>query len=120
MTAAANPPLKRLTSATDRLSSAEPTGALAGSSAPKVVAEGVPSALLSDPHPVDGRRPVAWLHIVAPDDWRAPVEATSRCECGRYDHATNRRAVLALVEAHNAHRDLCPLRHPVSERSRAA
>jgi hypothetical protein len=120
MTAPASPPLKRLTSATEHPSTAEPGGAPAGSSAPKVVAEGVPSAVLPDPRLADGRRPVAWLHIVAPSDWSMPPRAISRCDCGRYESARGRARVLALIESHTAHRDLCPLLNPASERSRAA
>lgn len=120
MTAPASPPLKRLTGTIDQPSTAEPSGAPAGSSAPKVVAEGVPSAVLPDSRPADGRRPVAWLHIITPSDWSMPPRAFSRCDCGRNLSARGRARVLALIADHTAHRELCPLRHPASERSRAA
>ncbi|MGW7457058.1 hypothetical protein [Streptomyces sp. NPDC054797] len=104
------PPLKSITDTTDGPSSAEPARAPGGSGAPKVVAEGVPSALLPDPRPADGRRPVAWLRIVAPPSFASPTEATAWCECDkRVRTATGRPAVLQLVEAHNHHRTVCPL-----------
>jgi hypothetical protein len=114
------PPLKSPTAPTTGPQAAQQPGPYAGGSAPKVVAEGVPSAVLPDPRPADGRRPVAWLHIVAPSDWSMPPRAFSRCDCGRYESARGRARVLALIESHTAHRDLCPLLNPASERSRAA
>ncbi|MEV6617551.1 hypothetical protein AB0N31_27610 [Streptomyces sp. NPDC051051] len=64
----------------------------------------------SDPHRPDGRYPVAWLHITAPRG--ATPTATSKCLCG-WDRSTiGHTRVLALIEAHAAHRDLCPLRNP--------
>jgi hypothetical protein len=114
------PPLKSPTAPTTGLQAAEQPGPYAGGKAPKVVAEGVPSAVLPDPRPADGRRPVAWLHIVAPSDWSMPPRAFSRCDCGRNLSALGRARVLALIADHTAHRDLCPVRHPASERSRAA
>jgi hypothetical protein len=119
-TTAPRPHLKSPTAPADRPSPAEPTPSPAASSAPKIAAEGARSSVRSDPRAGDGRRPVAWLHVVAPPDWGATVEATSWCSCGRYDHATTRRGVLALVEAHTAHHDVCPLRRPATEGSKAA
>lgn len=86
--------------------------------APKGVAEGVLSALRPDPQVGDGRHPVAWLHVVAPPDWRIVPTATSRCACGRDRSVIGRKNVLALVQDHTAHRDVCPLRN--SEGRKAA
>ncbi|MFJ4568275.1 hypothetical protein ACIP4U_32310 [Streptomyces caelestis] len=78
--------------------------------------KGVRTACSSDPHGDDGRRPVAWLHIVAP---RGTVPtATSRCACGRDRSAVGKPRVLALIDDHAAHRDACPLRN--SQEGRAA
>ncbi|MFG2195842.1 hypothetical protein [Streptomyces sp. NPDC048639] len=83
----------------------------------KDVAEGVLSALRSDPQRGDGRYPVAWLHIVAPRG--AVPTATSTCACGRHRSAIGQRRVLALIEAHTNHRDTCPLRTPQEGRAAA-
>ncbi|MFJ6633328.1 hypothetical protein ACIQMR_18345 [Streptomyces sp. NPDC091376] len=78
--------------------------------APKGAArKGVPSALRPGTHPGDGRHPIAWLHITAPGRGTVPT-ATSRCACGRDGSAVGKARVLALVEDHQAHRDVCPLR----------
>ncbi len=104
------PSLKSITATPDSLSSAGQTPATDHSGAPKVVAEGVPSSVRPDPRSADGRRPVAWLRIVAPPSFGAPTEATAWCECDkRVQTATGRTAVLQLVEAHNHHRTVCPL-----------
>ncbi|MEU7601497.1 hypothetical protein AB0B78_05085 [Streptomyces sp. NPDC040724] len=92
---------------TTRPRSAEPTPTPDGSSAPKVVAEGVPSALRPDPHGDDGRRPVAWLHINAPGRGVTP-SVRSWCACGRNLFAAGQRRALALIADHAAHRDACP------------
>ena len=87
------PRLKSLTPAPDQPSTAEPAEPPIGRSAPKVPArQGVLSSLRPDPQADDGRAPEA---------------------VGRDD-------VLALVEAHTAHRDTCPLRNPAPERRQAA
>ncbi|MET9899484.1 hypothetical protein [Streptomyces sp. NPDC006446] len=75
---------------------------------PKGVAEGVPIAVRPDPHPGDGRYPIAWLTICAPRG--AIPTATSRCLCGRDRSAVGHGKVLALIADHTAHRDTCPLR----------
>ncbi|MFG2460985.1 hypothetical protein ACIP2X_22005 [Streptomyces sp. NPDC089424] len=36
--------------------------------------------------------------------------ATSKCLCGRDRSAVGHTKVLALIEDHTAHRDVCPLR----------
>ncbi|MEU9185395.1 hypothetical protein AB0D14_12665 [Streptomyces sp. NPDC048484] len=82
----------------------------------KGVAEGVPTAVLPDPHRGDGRYPVAWLHIVAPH--RAVPTATSKCLCGHDRSAIGHRRLLALITDHEAHRDTCPLR--TTQEGRAA
>jgi hypothetical protein len=115
-----SPRLKSLTDAPGQPSPATPAGTPAAGGAPKVVAEGVHSAVGSDPRPTDGREPVAWLHVIAPPSWNTIPWATSDCLCGRHVEASGRRDVLALVEAHNAHRQACPLRHPKAERRQAA
>ncbi|MEU7100376.1 hypothetical protein AB0A66_18895 [Streptomyces longwoodensis] len=78
----------------------EPTGA---------ARKGVPSAPRPDPHQADGRYPIAWLHISAPRG--AVPTATSTCRCGRDRSAVGHTKVLALIDAHTAHRDTCPLRN---------
>ncbi|WP_432193749.1 hypothetical protein [Streptomyces sp. bgisy027] len=84
---------------------------------PKGVAEGVRTALGTDPHGDDGRRPIAWLHISAPGRGAIPT-ATSWCACGRDRSAVGIRRVLALVTDHDSHRTACPLRN--SQEGRAA
>ncbi|MFF6939571.1 hypothetical protein [Streptomyces lavendulae] len=101
--------------------SAKPAPAPAGTSAPKVVAEGVLSSVRPDPHADDGRRPVAWLRVLAPPSFGAPVEAWSWCSCdGIKREAKGRSGVLKLVEAHNQHRDVCPLLTAPQEGRKAA
>ncbi|MFD9724261.1 hypothetical protein [Streptomyces sp. NPDC059072] len=86
--------------------SAEPASAPDASSAPKVVAEGVLSALRSDPRWDDGRRPVAWLHISAPGRGVTP-SVRSWCACGRDLFAAGQRRALALIADHEQHRTDC-------------
>ncbi|PJN20873.1 hypothetical protein CG724_03720 [Streptomyces sp. CB02120-2] len=93
---------------TTRPSPAEPAPAPDGSSAPKVVAEGVPSSVGPDPLADDGRRPMAWLHIVAPGRGVAP-SARSWCQCGRDLFAAGQTRALALIADHVQHRTVCPL-----------
>ncbi|WP_079151946.1 hypothetical protein [Streptomyces sp. RTd22] len=114
------PHLKSLPSTPDHPNAAEPAPDASGRSAPRVVGrKAVPSALRSDEQKGDGRYPLAWLHVVAPADWRTTPTATSKCACGRDRSAVGRRNVLALVTDHTAHRDECPLRNP-SEGEKAA
>ncbi|MEV7447133.1 hypothetical protein AB0O22_39350 [Streptomyces sp. NPDC091204] len=87
--------------------SAEPTVALDGSGAPKVVAEGVPSSVRHDPDADDGRRPVAWLHIVAPPSYGPSPSVRSWCSCGRDLFAAARARALALIADHEQHRTVC-------------
>ncbi|MFF8728878.1 hypothetical protein ACF073_20600 [Streptomyces sp. NPDC015171] len=79
--------------------------------------KGVVTALRPDPRQDDGRYPIAWLHIRAPRGTRPT--ATSQCECGWDRSAVGKRKVIALIEAHTAHRNACPLRHPQEERAAA-
>ncbi|WP_369248081.1 hypothetical protein [Streptomyces sp. R41] len=83
---------------------------------PKGAAEGVTSALRPDVQQGDGRYPVAWLHISAPQS--AIPTATSRCLCGWDRSAVGHRKVLALIDDHTAHRTNCPLR--TTQEGRAA
>lgn len=101
-------PLKSLPSTPSGPSHAEPAPAASGSGAPKDVAEGVPSSVRPDPQIGDGRYPIAWLTISAPRG--AVPTATSICECGRNLFAGGHRKALALIDDHNRHRTLCPLR----------
>ncbi|WP_427166577.1 hypothetical protein ACQF4J_21805 [Streptomyces sp. C1-1] len=78
--------------------------------------KGVRTACGPDPHGDDGRRPIAWLHIVAP---RAVLTATLRCACGHDRSAIGKPHVLALIDDHTAHRDACPLRNPQEGRPAA-
>ncbi|MBA0054036.1 hypothetical protein E0L36_25245 [Streptomyces sp. AJS327] len=88
--------------------------------APKNAARRAPSsALRSEPHPSDGRYPVAWLHITAPGRGATPT-ARSWCACGRDRFTTGHRRVTALTEDHHAHRGACPLRTPAHTETRTA
>lgn len=79
-----------------------------GVGGPKVAArQGVLSACRPDPHPADGRTPIAWLHITAPGRGTVPT-ATSKCACGGNRSAVGHRQVNALIAEHTDHR-LCPL-----------
>ncbi|WP_328513605.1 hypothetical protein OHB25_30665 [Streptomyces mirabilis] len=84
---------------------------------PKDDAEGVLSSLRPDSQHDDGRRPIAWLHFIAP--YGATPTATSTCACGRDRRAVGKARVLALIEDHTAHRDECPLRTPQEGRTAA-
>ncbi|MBX7552293.1 hypothetical protein K1Y78_30870 [Streptomyces sp. tea 10] len=97
---------------------AEPTTVQPVEGEPKGAArKGVRTVLCSDPRPADGRYPVAWLHIRAP---RGTVPtATSKCLCGWDRSAIGKPRVLALIEAHTAHHDVCPLRSPQEGRHAA-
>lgn len=100
-----------------------PQGAVQGPPQPSVgepkgaARKGVLSALRSDPQVGGGQYPVAWLHIVAPRG--AVPTATSKYLCGWDRSAVGHRRALALIEAHEAHRDTCPLRNPQEGRTAA-
>ncbi|WP_245239962.1 hypothetical protein [Streptomyces erythrochromogenes] len=87
--------------------SAELTLAADGSGAPRVVAEGVPSARRSGPRPGDGRRIVGWLVMRAPNAGTTP-RVRSWCVCGRNLGAVGYGAGGRLIADHKAHRDVCP------------
>ncbi|MFH8435155.1 hypothetical protein ACH4A3_07985 [Streptomyces sp. NPDC018007] len=57
------------------------------------------------------RQAVRWLHVVAPPSFSALVSARSWCRCGYERTARGRSGVLALIEAHTAHPESCPLRN---------
>ncbi|WP_263168128.1 hypothetical protein [Streptomyces sp. SCSIO ZS0520] len=111
-----SPALKSLP-ATTNPDPAEPAPDTGGSGAPKAVAEGVLSSVRPDQQTGDGRYIAALLHITAPRD--AVPTATSTCVCGFNRSAVGRRKVLALIEAHTAHRDTCPQRNPQERRAAA-
>ncbi|MEU4030744.1 hypothetical protein [Streptomyces anulatus] len=93
---------------TSRLRLAEPAPAASCSGAPKVVAEGVPTAVRPDQQTGDGRYPIAWLTITAPRG--ATPTATSICACGRDLFAAGHTKALALIADHTDHKTRCPLR----------
>jgi len=68
-----------------------------------------PSASRSGPRRGDGRYPIAWLHLAAPGRGAVPT-ARSWCQCGHDRSAVGAARVLALIDAHTAHRSACPLR----------
>ncbi|MFF4424892.1 hypothetical protein ACFY04_29675 [Streptomyces sp. NPDC001549] len=117
MTTQPHPPLEGPTPTPPGIRPAEPAPAPDGRSAPKVVAEGVPSSVRPDPHADDGRRPVAWLHIVTPGRGVTP-SVRSWCQCGRDLFAAGQQRALALITDHNHHRTTCPLL--VSQEGKAA
>lgn len=77
-----------------------------------------PSTSGPEPHRGDGRYPIAWLHLTAPGHGAVPT-AHSWCACGHDRSAVGHRQVLALIEAHAAHRENCPLRHRTESRTAA-
>lgn len=89
------------------ISPAEPAPAPDGGGALRVVAEGVPSAVSPDLNWDDGRRPVAWLHIVAPPSYGASPSVRSWCSCGRDLFAAGRARALALIADHEQHLTSC-------------
>ncbi|WP_078946578.1 hypothetical protein [Streptomyces sp. NRRL B-3648] len=113
------PPTKSLTLTPAESSAAGPAAPRPAVGDPKGAArKGVPSALRPDPHPQDGRWPVAWLCITSPRYGHMPT-AVSQCQCGWNRSAIGHAQVAALIEAHTAHRDTCPLRHPQEGRAAA-
>ncbi|SEQ73621.1 hypothetical protein SAMN04487983_1007227 [Streptomyces sp. yr375] len=92
----------------NRPHAAVPAGQQTAVGARVAARQGVLSARRSEPRPDDGRRPVAWLHIMAPPDWSVTPSARSWCLCGYDRHAVGRAAVARLVEDHTAHSAACP------------
>lgn len=111
MTAREHPPANSPTKTPARISPAEPAPAPDGNGRPKVVAEGVLSAVRPDPRADDGRRPLAWLHITAPDRGTTPT-VRSWCACGRDLFAAGQTRALALIADHDRHRTTCPVLAP--------
>ncbi|MCX5225843.1 hypothetical protein [Streptomyces sp. NBC_00233] len=72
----------------------------------KVVAEGVPSG--SDPHPTNGPRILAMLHIGTAGRNALPT-AHSWCSCGRDLKAYGHKQAARLATDHAGHRAECPL-----------
>ncbi|MGW6939489.1 hypothetical protein ACWGF3_10850 [Streptomyces xanthophaeus] len=107
MTTHPHPPLEGPTPTPSGISPAEPASAPDCGGAPRVVAEGVPSSVRPDPHADDGRRPVAWLHIVAPPSYGASPSVRSWCSCGRDIFAAGHARTLALIADHAQHRTSC-------------
>lgn len=98
--------------------SAEPTPPPAGSGAPKVVAEGVLSALRSDAHGDDGRRIVGWLVMRAPKPGGTPT-VRSWCVCGRNLGSVGYAAGGNLIADHEQHRATCSEQAPQDDRRAA-
>jgi hypothetical protein len=124
MTNETTPRLKRPTTTPDQPSTAEPADSTTGRSAPEVVArQGVQSARRPDPHPAAGpddtQVVVARLHVIAPRYRTDQPKARSWCACGRDETAVGIRPVQALVTAHTAHREHCPLHNPHERRTAA-
>ncbi len=118
MTIPATPPLEGQPPAVTGPHVAEPSAPRVALGEPKGVArKGVRTVLRSDPQAGDGRYPVAWLHNSAPRG--AVPTVTSKCLCGWDRSAIGHARVTALIEAHTAHRDTCPLRNPQEGRAAA-
>ncbi|MFI9105792.1 hypothetical protein ACIGXA_35335 [Streptomyces fildesensis] len=109
-----HPDLKSLTTTPNQPGPAEPAHAPSGSGAPKVVAEGVRTAVVPDPHAGRDprRRVVAVLHIVAPPYGKAVPSGRSWCECGYQRQAVGRANTEQLILAHKRHQAACPLINP--------
>ncbi|MFD8060809.1 hypothetical protein ACFXA0_15245 [Streptomyces cyaneofuscatus] len=114
MTAARNLRFKSLPVTPSSPQAADRAAAPVTGGVPKGVAEGVPVAVRSDLRP----QPVRWLDVVAPPSFSALVSARSWCRCGYERTARGRSGVLALIEAHTAHPESCPLLN--TEGSKAA
>lgn len=109
-------PLKSLTPTTTGPRSAEPAPAASGSGAPKAVArQGVPVAVLPDPHTVTvtGIRPGLTVRGLGRNEIPA---ADWLCACGHHERARGRNAVTDLTT--RARVDHCP--HPEQHRRNAA
>ncbi|MFB7967042.1 hypothetical protein [Streptomyces rubiginosohelvolus] len=106
MTTARNLRFKSLPVTPSSPQAADRAAGPAGGGMPKGVGrQAVPVAVRSDLRP----QPVRWLDIVAPPSFSALVSARSWCRCGYERTARGRSGVLALIEAHTAHPESCPL-----------
>ncbi|WP_340559409.1 hypothetical protein [Streptomyces sp. GSL17-111] len=113
-----SPRLKSLTTTPDTPRAAEPSGPSRAVGAGKVVGrKAVRSAFGTDQQPDGGRFPRAWLRITAPSG--AAPSARFGCACGHRQSAIGRTRVLALIDAHTAHRATCPLRNHTERRTAA-
>lgn len=89
------PDLKSLPATPTGPDFAEPTRAASGSGAPKVVAEGVPIAVLTDPRTVTVTGINPGLSLRGLDRHEIPV-ADWLCICGHFERARGRKAVTEL------------------------
>ncbi|MFD9032652.1 hypothetical protein ACFVZW_16095 [Streptomyces sp. NPDC059567] len=113
-----NPPLKSNTPTTDRPAVAEQPRHLRAVGASKVVAEGVPSALLPNPSDPTPDQPGIRIHA-APvyrshydgARWSTRTDGTPTaayaCACGQTGTATGANSVAALVPEYTAHKTAC-------------
>ncbi|MEU9204294.1 hypothetical protein [Streptomyces sp. NPDC048332] len=88
--------LKSLPATTPRPGIAEPAPATSGSGAPRVVAEGVPVAVLPDPHTVTVTGIHPGLTVRGLGRNGLPV-ADWLCACGHHERARGRQAVIELT-----------------------
>lgn len=117
MTRPESPSLKSLPSTPDRPSTAQPARTPTCSGAPKVVAEGVRSALCPDPQPVMVSVIRPGLEIRGLDRGEVLV-ADWLCACGHHERARGRAAVIELTgRVRVGH---CPHRATETDRRKAA
>ncbi|MEE1754191.1 hypothetical protein [Streptomyces sp. SP18CS02] len=113
-----NPPLKSISPTTDRPGAAVQPRHLRAVGASKVVAEGVPSALL--PNPSDPTPDQPGIRIHAAPVYRSHYDgarwskrtdgapnAAYACHCGQTGTATGQSAVAAMVAEYDAHKTAC-------------
>lgn len=110
------PALKSLPATTTNRSIAEPAPTASGGGAAKVVAEGVPVAVLPDPRTVTVTGIQPGLTMRGLDRNEIPV-ADWLCGCGHHERARGRRAVIELTT--RARVGQCP-HVPASSRRNAA
>ncbi|WP_405778975.1 hypothetical protein [Streptomyces sp. NBC_00859] len=110
-------PLKSLPAPSAGPSPAEPPRATTGQSAPKVVAEGVPPAVLPDPHAITVTGIWPGLKIRGLDRGEIPV-ADWLCTCGHHERARGRKAVTELTGRVRVGQ--CPHNAPAQNRRDAA
>ncbi|WP_405912480.1 hypothetical protein OG760_13735 [Streptomyces sp. NBC_00963] len=109
--------LKSLPAPSAGPSPAEPAPATTGQSAPKVVAEGVPTAVRPDPHTITVAGIWPGLHIRGLDRGAIPV-ADWLCACGRHERVRGRKAVTELTGRVRVGQ--CPHNAPAQNRRDAA
>lgn len=96
MTAPRNRPLKSVQTPPTGPRIAEPAPTASGSGAPKVVAEGVPVAVLPDPRTVTVTGVQPGLSLRGLGRYEIPV-ADWLCACGHFERARGRQAVTQLT-----------------------